>query len=139
MRSVLAVFAVFVLVLGLGAVVLSQTGLPMKAVPPAEGSPLGAADGVATLNQPGAVAAAVLPGGRVVAGMARQDVVALIAPSYRAVSAPLPAAYAARLAPETSIVPYFALDVSRVLTRLAEINGDRLRCCAGCFTPISLT
>ena len=44
--------------------------------------------------------------------MARQDGVALIAPSYRAVSAPLPAAYAARLAPETSIVPYFALDLS---------------------------
>ena len=84
-----------------------------------------AADGfvVITLNQPGAVAAALLPDGRVIEGMSREEAVQLVAPSYRQ-SLPLPSALAAKLAPEKSIVPYLAADVPLVIDRLRAINVD---------------
>lgn len=83
-----------------------------------------AADGfvVVTLNQPGNVAAALLPDGRLIEGMSRDEAVRLIAPSYR--SLPLPPTAAARLAPEQSIVPYLAADVPAVIDRLSAINAD---------------
>jgi hypothetical protein len=83
-----------------------------------------AADGfvVVTLNQPGNVAAARLPDGRVIMGMSRDEAVQMIAPSYRPVS--LPPTLAARLAPERSIVPYLAADVPLVIDRLSAINAD---------------
>lgn len=79
---------------------------------------------VVTLNQPGAVAAARLPGGWIVEGLTREAAVALITPSYRATGLALPGGWGRGLAPETSIVPYFAADVGLVLDRLAEINAD---------------
>ncbi len=79
---------------------------------------------VVTLNQPGAVAAAVLPDGRVIEGMSRDEASQLIAPSYR--DAPVSATMAARLVPERSIVPYLAADVPAVLDRLRTINADPL-------------
>lgn len=84
-----------------------------------------AADGfvVVTLNQPGNVAAALLPDGRVIEGMSRDEALRLIAPSYR--SSSLPPSVAARLAPEPSIIPYLAADVPAVINRLAAINADR--------------
>lgn len=83
-----------------------------------------AADGfvVVTLNQPGNVAAARLPDGRVIRGMSRDEAIELIAPSYRPVS--LPPKLAGRLAPERSIVPYLAADVPLVIDRLSAINAD---------------
>ncbi len=83
-----------------------------------------AADGfvVITLNQPGAVAAALLPDGRVIEGMSREEAVQLIAPSYR--YSLLPPGVAAKLAPEKSIVPYLAADVPLVIERLRAINAD---------------
>lgn len=83
-----------------------------------------AADGfvVITLNQPGAVAAALLPDGRVIEGMSREEAVQLVAPSYS--HALLPSAVAVKLAPETSIVPYLAADVPQVIDRLSAINAD---------------
>lgn len=83
-----------------------------------------AADGfvVITLNQPGAVAAALLPDGRVIDGMSRDEAVQLIAPSYR--HSLLPPTLAAKLAPEKSIVPYLAADVPQVIDRLRAINTD---------------
>ncbi len=83
-----------------------------------------AADGfvVVTLNQPGNVAAARLPNGRVIRGMSRDAAVRMIAPSYRPVS--LPPMLAVRFAPERSIVPYFAADVPVVIDRLSAINAD---------------
>lgn len=81
---------------------------------------------VVTLNQPGAVAAAVLPDGQVVPGLTLATAPALIAPSYLATSAALPQDFASALAPATSIVPYFAADVPLVLDRLAQINADPL-------------
>ena len=83
-----------------------------------------AADGfvVVTLNQPGAVAAARLPDGRVIEGMSREESVELISPSYR--HSPLPPTLAAKLAPEKSIVPYLAADVPLVIDRLRAINAD---------------
>ncbi len=77
---------------------------------------------VVTLNQPGSVAAAILPDGRVVEGMSRDEASQLIAPSYR--NAPLSVTMAARLARERSIVPYLAADVSAILDRLRAINAD---------------
>lgn len=79
---------------------------------------------VVTLNQPGAVAAAVLPDHQIVVGVPRETAVLIIAPSYLATDQVLPEDFARKLAPEHSIVPYFAADVSLVLDRLAEINGD---------------
>ena len=83
-----------------------------------------AADGfvVVTVNQPGNVAAARLPDGRVLGGMSWDEAIELIAPSYRPGS--LPPKLAARLAPDNSIVPYFAADVPLVIDRLSEINAD---------------
>ena len=83
-----------------------------------------AADGfvVVTLNQPGAVAAALLPDGVVINGMSRDEAVQLIAPSYR--NSSLPPTLTAKLAPEKSIVPYLAADVPLVLDRLSAINAD---------------
>ena len=83
-----------------------------------------AADGfvVITLNQPGVVAAALLPDGRVIKGMSRDEAVQLIAPSYR--SSHRPPALAVKLAPEKSIVPYLAADVPVVIDRLSAINAD---------------
>ena len=83
-----------------------------------------AADGfiVITLNQPGAVAAALLPGGRVIEGMSREEAVQLIAPSYS--YSLLPPIFAAKLAPEKSIIPYLAADVPQVIDRLRAINTD---------------
>ena len=83
-----------------------------------------AADGfvVITLNQPGAVAAALLPDGRVIKGMSREEAVQLIAPSYR--QSHHPTALAVKLAPEKSIVPYLAADVPVVIDRLSVINAD---------------
>lgn len=79
---------------------------------------------VVTLDQPGVVAAAVLPDGRVIKAPAATEITALVAPSYRATDSPMPAEYASDLAPQTSIIPYFAADVSLVLDRLTEINED---------------
>lgn len=83
-----------------------------------------AADGfvVITLDQPGAVAAALLPNGRVIRGMSRDEAVQLIAPSYR--NSHLPLALAVKLAPEKSIIPYLAADVPVIITRLSAINAD---------------
>ena len=83
-----------------------------------------AADGfvVITLNQPGSVAAALLPDGRVIEGMSREEAVQLVAPSYR--HSLLPPTLAAKLVPETSIVPYLAADVPQVIDRLRAINAD---------------
>lgn len=79
---------------------------------------------VVTLNQPGAVAAAVLPGGKVVAGLTRTEAAALIAPSYRITGQALPDRFARALEPDASIVPWFAADVGPVLDRLAQINAN---------------
>ena len=79
---------------------------------------------VVTLNQPGAVAAAVLPDRQIVVGVTRETAVLIIAPSYLATDQVLPDDFAGKLAPEHSVVPYFASDVSLVLDRLAEINVD---------------
>lgn len=79
---------------------------------------------VVTLNQPGAVAAAVLPDGQIVLGLAREAAVSLVAPSYRTTGQALPDDLARKLAPEQSIVPYFAADVSLVLDSLEQINAD---------------
>ncbi len=83
-----------------------------------------AADGfvVVTLDQPGNVAAARLPDGRVIRGMSRDEALQMVAPSYR--SGSLPPKLAARLAPERSIVPYLAADVPLVINRLSAINAD---------------
>ena len=83
-----------------------------------------AADGfiVVTLNQPGAVAAALLPDGRVIEGMSREEAVQLVAPSYRHLL--LPPTLAVKLAPEKSIVPYLAADVPLIIDRLRTINAD---------------
>jgi pimeloyl-ACP methyl ester carboxylesterase len=85
-----------------------------------------AADGfvVVTLDQPGSVGAALLPNGRVIEGMSREQAVLLVTPSYR--YSPLPSTVAARLKPERSIVPYLAADVPAVLNRLSAINADPL-------------
>jgi pimeloyl-ACP methyl ester carboxylesterase len=80
--------------------------------------------GVVTLNQPGAVAVAVLPGDQAVAGMTRETAAPLIAPSYRVWKGAMPPGFAADLTPEDSIVPYLARDVPLVLDRLAEINAN---------------
>lgn len=79
---------------------------------------------VITLNQPGAVAAAILPDHRIVLGLTREDAVSVIAPSYVATRHALPAIFAEKLAPAPSIIPYFAADVPLVLDRLAQINAD---------------
>ncbi len=79
---------------------------------------------VVTLNQPGAVAAAILPDEQIIPGLTRKDAVSLIAPSYRTTGQALPVGFATRLAPEISIVPYFAADVGSVLDRLVQINAD---------------
>ncbi len=79
---------------------------------------------VVTLNQPGAVAAAILPDEQIIPGLTREDAVSLIAPSYRTTGQALPVGFATRLAPEISIVPYFAADVGSVLDRLVQINAD---------------
>ena len=83
-----------------------------------------AADGfvVVTLNQPGAVGAALLPDGRVIQGMSRNESVQLVAPSYRRLS--LPSKLAAKLSPDKSIIPYLAADVPVVIDRLEAINSD---------------
>ena len=86
---------------------------------------------VITLNQPGAVAAAVLPDGQIVIGLNRDNAVSLVAPSYRTTGQALPDDLARKLAPELSIVPYFAADVSLVLDRLAQINADPRHCLHG--------
>ena len=78
---------------------------------------------VVTLNQPGAVSAAVMPDGSVIPGLTREQATQLIAPSYRPTNLPLPAPFADRLAPQTSIVPYFAADVALVLNRLVQVNA----------------
>ena len=79
---------------------------------------------VITLNQPGAVAAAILPDHSIVQGLTREDAVSVIAPSYLPTRHALPAIFAEKLAPATSIIPYFAADVPLVLDRLAQINAD---------------
>jgi len=79
---------------------------------------------VVTLNQPGAVAAVVLPDHRIIPGMSREDAAALISPSYVSSDQAFPGGFAAKLAPEHSIVPYLAADVPIVLDRLTEINAD---------------
>ncbi len=79
---------------------------------------------VVTLNQSGAVAAAVLPDHQTILGLTREDAGSLIAPSYRATDQALPTRFAKGLAPDNSIVPYFAADVGLVLDRLAQINAD---------------
>ena len=78
---------------------------------------------VVTLNQPGAVAAAVLSDHQVILGMSREDAASLIAPSYLATDQALPSRFATRLAPDNSIVPYLAADIGLVLDRLAQINA----------------
>lgn len=77
---------------------------------------------IVTLNQPGTVAAALLPDGRVIKGMSRDEATQLIAPSYR--NAQLPHALAVKLAPAKSIVPYLAGDVAVVIDRLSAINTN---------------
>ena len=79
---------------------------------------------VVTLNQSGAVAAAVLPDHQTILGLTREDAGSLIAPSYRATDQALPTRFAKGLAPDNSIVPYFAADVGLVLDPLAQINAD---------------
>ncbi len=79
---------------------------------------------VVTLNQPGEVAAAVLPDHQIILGMSREDAASLIAPSYLTTDQALPSRFAQGLAPDKSIVPYFAADVGLVLDRLAQINAD---------------
>ena len=79
---------------------------------------------VVTLNQPGSVAAAVIPGQKTIVGMLRQEAVSLVAPSYRVTKQKLPGNFAGSLAPQTSIVPYLAADVGLVLDRLKTINSD---------------
>jgi membrane protease YdiL (CAAX protease family) len=79
---------------------------------------------VVTLDQPGAVAAVVLPGHHIVVGLTREDATSLIAPSYRATDRSLPADFAASLAPQTSIIPYFAADIPTIIDRLVQINAD---------------
>ncbi len=79
---------------------------------------------VVTLNQPGAVAAVVLPDHGIILGMTRTDAASLIAPSYLATDQPLPDPFAAGLAGARSIVPYLAADAGVVLDRLAQINAD---------------
>lgn len=79
---------------------------------------------IVTLNQPGAVAAALLPDHQIVMGLIRANAASLIAPSYLATRQALPDGFAEKLAPEQSIIPYFAADVPLVLDRLAQINAD---------------
>jgi hypothetical protein len=79
---------------------------------------------VVILNQPGAVAAAIMPDQQVILGLTREEAVSVIAPSYLDGAPPLPGRFAEALAPEHSIVPYFAADVPLVLDRLAQINAD---------------
>ncbi len=79
---------------------------------------------VVTLNQPGAVAAAIMPDQQVIVGLTREEAVSVIAPSYRGGSPLLPGRFAKALAPEHSIIPYFAADVPLVIDRLAQINAD---------------
>lgn len=79
---------------------------------------------VVTLNQPGAVAAAVMPDHQIVRGLTRENAVSLIAPSYMATDQDLPGDFGRKLAPEQSIVLYFAADVSLVLDQLVEINTE---------------
>jgi len=79
---------------------------------------------VVTLNQPGAVAAAVLPDETLIAGLSRAEAAAVIVPSYSITGQALTDRFARALAPDISIIPYFAADVGPVLDRLAEINAD---------------
>lgn len=88
---------------------------------------------VVTLDQPGSVAAAKLPNNRIVDGLTREMAVSLVAPSYRKIREVLPADFAEKLAPERSIVPYFALDVPLILDRLSEINADAANALHGVF------
>ncbi len=79
---------------------------------------------VVTLNQPGAVAATVMPDHLIIVGLTREEAASLIAPSYLANRQALPTGFDEELAPERSIVPYFAKDVPLVLDRLAQLNSD---------------
>ena len=79
---------------------------------------------VVTLNQPGVVAALLMPDGSTIEGLSRDQAYRLIAPSYEPSGTPLPAPFATALAPQTSIVPYFAADIGPVLDRLSMINTD---------------
>lgn len=79
---------------------------------------------VVTLNQPGVVAAALMPDGQIIRGLTSAQATSLVAPSYRQGDSPQPEGFAAALMPQHSIVPYFAQDVMPVLDRLAEINAD---------------
>lgn len=88
---------------------------------------------VVTLNQPGAVAAAVFPDGQVVQGLTRDNAAALIDPSYLATDLVMPDGLAQSLSPEISIIPYFAADVPVVIDRLVQINADRSHILYGLF------
>lgn len=79
---------------------------------------------VVTLNQPGVVAAAVLPDRRIVLGLTRKDAVPVIAPSYLVTFNALPTKFAEKLVTAQSIIPYFAADVPLILDRLSQINAD---------------
>lgn len=79
---------------------------------------------VVTLNQPGAVAAVVLQDHQIIPGLSRVDAAAVIAPSYTLIGQAMPNRFAQGLAPDKSVVPYFAADVGLVLDRLAQINAD---------------
>lgn len=79
---------------------------------------------VVTLNQPGVVAAALMPDGQIIKGLTRENAASLIAPSYRKTGKALPQNFADKLMPQQSIVPYFTADVPLVLDGLARINAD---------------
>lgn len=66
----------------------------------------------------------MLPDCQIAAGLTCEDAASLIAPSYRATDQILPNGFAERLAPDGSIMPYFAADVGLVLDRLTQINAD---------------
>lgn len=79
---------------------------------------------VVTLNQPGAVVAAVMPDHRIIEGLTREMAAPLIAPSYRQIDEELPIEFAEKLSPEHSIVPYYAADVPLAIDRLTQINAN---------------
>jgi hypothetical protein len=79
---------------------------------------------VVSLNQPGVVAAAVMPDHQIIEGMTGENATSLIAPSYRQTDQALPEGFAKALIPEHSIIPYLAADVPLVLDRLAQINAN---------------
>ena len=80
---------------------------------------------VIALDQPGSVAASVMPDGTIIKGLDRTQIKSAVRPEYLA-GAPigLPPRLTRWRSGQRSIIPYFAADASLVLDQLALLNDD---------------